>query len=214
LDDEERAKPSHSHKLWAAICQPAVLYLCLIYALIQASVYGVVFYLPTQVAGLMGAKVGFTVGLVSAIPWLCALLATWWIPSHADRTGHRRNTASLTLVMAAAGIAVSVSVSTPLAGVLALCFAAAGFIAVQPVFWTFPSNALSGSVAAGGIALINSLGGVGGFVAPIVKNWAETVFHSPAAGLYLLAGTTLLAAVLVLGLRDTAPAAARTHAAA
>ena len=214
LDSEERAKGGHGHSLLAALCQPRVLYLALIYLLIQASVYGVVFYLPSQVAGLLGTKVGLLVGVVSAIPWLCALLAAWWIPGHAERTGQPRGIASLTLVMAAVGMAASVSFSSPLLGVAALCLAAAGFIAVQPVFWTFPANTLAGAAAAGGIAFINSLGAVGGFIAPIVKNWAEGFFHSPAAGLYLLAGTTLLAAALVLGVRARlAPALAAPSAA-
>ncbi|WP_019938761.1 MFS transporter [Bordetella sp. FB-8] len=212
LDQENRGKTSHSHNLFAAICQPAVLFMSLIYALIQASVYGVVFYLPTQVAGLMDTKVGLAVGLVSAIPWVCAVLAAWLIPAFADRTGNRRGTACLTLLMSAAGIAVSVSVSSPLAGVLALCFAAAGFIAVQPIFWTFPSRFVAGSVAAGGIALINSIGGVGGFLAPMVKNWADSAFHSSAAGLYVLATTTVLAALLMLGLHDNASSATRARA--
>ncbi|QMV75059.1 MFS transporter [Comamonas piscis] len=201
IDNEERAKGGHQHSLLAALCQPRVLYLALVYLLIQASVYGVVFYLPSQVAGLLGTKVGLKVGLVSAIPWVCALLAAWWVPGFAQRSQKPRTVASVTLLVAAIGMAASVSFSSPLLGVAALCFAAAGFIAVQPVFWTFPVNALAGAAAAGGIAMINSLGAVGGFIAPIVKNWAEGHFHSPAAGLYLLAGTTVLAAVLVLGIR-------------
>ncbi|MCD2163798.1 MFS transporter [Comamonas koreensis] len=215
IDSEERAKGGHQHSLLAAMCQPRVLYLALVYLLIQASVYGVVFYLPSQVAGLLGTKVGLMVGLVSAIPWLCALLAAWWVPGFAQRSQKPRSVASMTLLVAAIGMAASVSFSSPLLGVAALCFAAAGFIAVQPVFWTFPANTLAGAAAAGGIALINSLGAVGGFVAPIVKNWAEGHFHSPAAGLYLLAGTTVLAALLVLGIRARmAPAALQPQAAA
>ncbi|PWF25160.1 MFS transporter [Corticimicrobacter populi] len=198
---ENSSKGQHGHNLLAAMTQPRVLYLALIYLLIQASVYGVVFYLPSQVAGLLGTKVGLTVGIVSAIPWVCALLAAWLIPGWADRTQRHARIASLTLVMSALGMAASVSVSSPALAIIALCFAAAGFIAVQPVFWTFPSNMLAGTAAAGGIALINSFGAVGGFVAPIVKNWTETVFQSQAAGLYLLAGTTVLAAFLVLQVR-------------
>jgi MFS family permease len=79
LDEEDSQKQSHG-SLLKVLLQPAVLYLCAIYLLIQASVYGVVFYLPSQVAGLMGTKVGLMVGLVSAVPWLCALLAAWKVP--------------------------------------------------------------------------------------------------------------------------------------
>ena len=119
----------------------------------------------------------------------------------ADRSGQRRLVASLTLVVSGLGIAASVTFASPLLGILALCFAASGFIAVQPVFWTFPGSFLAGSAAAGAIALINSFGALGGFIAPILKNWAEGAFHSPAAGLYLLALTTFVAAGLVLGIR-------------
>jgi MFS family permease len=200
LDEEDASKQGHGSVL-KAMCQPAVLYLCVIYLLIQASVYGVVFYLPTQVAGLMGSKVGLMVGLVSAIPWICALIAAWRVPAIADRTGQRRLVAALTLVVSSIGIAASVTFANPLLGILALCFAASGFIAVQPVFWTFPGSFLAGSAAAGAIALINSFGALGGFIAPILKNWAEGAFHSPTAGLYLLACTTLIAAALVMGIR-------------
>lgn len=200
LDAEDSQKQAHG-SLLKVLLQPAVLYLSLIYLLIQSSVYGVVFYLPTQVAGLLGTKVGLMVGLVSAIPWVCALLAAWKLPGLADRSGQRRLVASLTLVVSGLGIAASVTFASPLLGILALCFAASGFIAVQPVFWTFPGSFLAGSAAAGAIALINSFGALGGFIAPILKNWAEGAFHSPAAGLYLLALTTFVAAGLVLGIR-------------
>ena len=83
---------------------------------------------------------------------------------------------------------------------LALCLAASGFIAVQPMFWTFPTGYLSGVAAAGGIALINALGALGGFVAPNVKNWADASFGSSTAGLYALACTTLLGALLIAGM--------------
>ncbi|MFR0688503.1 MFS transporter [Enterobacterales bacterium AE_CKDN230030158-1A_HGKHYDSX7] len=199
LDQEDSGKQSHG-RLLDILCQPSVLYLGLIYLLIQMSVYGVVFYLPSQVAGLLGSKVGLLVGVVGAIPWLCALLAAWWLPGFAERRGQRRLMAGLALIASGLGIAVSVSVASPLVGILALCLAAAGFIAVQPIFWTFPSSFLSGGAAAGAIALINSLGAVGGFLAPNLKNWAEQALHSPAAGLYTLTFTTLLAAALVLGI--------------
>lgn len=202
IDAEEEVKHAHGPKgLMAAFGNSRLLYLCAIYFLIQMSVYGVVFYLPTQVAGLLGTNVGFTVGLVTAVPWLCAVAAAYLIPRFSDRTGERRITAAVTLTVAGLGIAASTSVGSPFLALVALCFAAAGFIAVQPLFWTFPTSYLAGAAAAGGIALVNSLGALGGFVAPNVKTWAEGAFASASAGLYLLALTTFLGAVLILGLR-------------
>ncbi len=184
-----------------ALLDPAVWYLCAIYLLIQASVYGVVFYLPTQVAHLMGRKVGLDVGMVSAVPWICALVAAYAVPAISDRYRERRLTAAITLAISGMGIAVSVAASTPSIALVALCFAASGFIAVQPVFWTLPSSYLSGAAAAASFALINACGAAGGFIAPNLKHLAEVGFHSPSAGLYLLSGTTLLAALMIVCLR-------------
>jgi len=199
---EEHYKSDHSPgSVLKALGNPKVLYLSLIYLIIQMSVYGLVFYLPTQVANLLGRNVGFTVGLVTAIPWVCALVAAYLIPRFSDATGERPVTAALTLAAAGAGLAGSVATTSPANALIALCFAAAGFIAVQPIFWTFPTSYLAGAAAAGGIALVNSMGAVGGFIAPNIKTWAEQAFASNAAGLYLLAGTTILGALLILGVR-------------
>jgi MFS family permease len=202
IEGEERHKSVHGPAtVLRALSNGRVLFLAFVYFLIQVSVYGVVFYLPTQVAALLGKKVGFEVGLVTAIPWVCALIAAYAIPRLAERRQQHATIALATMLVSAAGIAVSVNAGSPLVALVALCFAAAGFIAVQPLFWTFPTAYLGGAAAAGGIALINSLGALGGFVAPNVKTWAEQALASPSAGLNLLAGTTVIGALLFLGLR-------------
>jgi len=160
------------------------------------SIYGVIFYLPTQVAALLGVRVNLEVGLVTAVPWICALVAALLIPRLAERTGRHRMIGAVTLAISGIGIAVSASASPSLA-VVALCFAAAGFIAVQPLFWTFPTSYLGGAAAASGIALVNALGTLGGFFAPNVKAWADTSFGSPHAGLFVLAAITLVGALLI-----------------
>jgi sugar phosphate permease len=200
VEAEEAAKGAHSPASVArSLADRKVLYLALIYFTIQMSVYGVTFYLPSQVAELAGAEVGFEVGLLTAIPWTCALVASFLVGRYSDSSGNRRLVAAVTLAVGGVGIAASAAFSAPTLAMVALCFGAAGFIAVQPVFWTIPTGYLSGAAAASGIALINSLGSLGGFVAPNVKNWADQSFGSGQAGLYVLAGTTLLGALLILG---------------
>jgi MFS family permease len=180
----------------AVLADRRVMQFIAIYFLIQMSNYGVIFYLPTQVAALLGVKVGLEVGLVTAIPWICALVATFLLPRFAERTGRHCTIAAATLAISALSIAVSAS-TRPFIALVALCFAAAGFIAVQPLFWTFPTSYLGGTAAAGGIALVNALGSLGGFFAPNVKAWADSSFGTPRAGLYVLATTTLLGALLI-----------------
>jgi MFS family permease len=207
IAQEDQSKAAQGHAGFAAVlANPRVLHFVAIYFLIQMSVYGVIFYLPTQVGALLGKKVGLEVGLVTAIPWLCALAAAFALPRLADREGNHRALAALTLTVSGLGIAVSAG-SGPVVALVALCFAAAGFIAVQPLFWTFPTGYLGGVAAAGGIALINALGALGGFVAPNIKAWADRSFGSPQAGLYVLACTTLVGAALILALRRDTPAA-------
>lgn len=208
MQAEDQHKQAHGPStVLSALTNARVLFLSSIYFLIQMSVYGVVFYLPSQVAALLGKKVGLEVGLVTAIPWVCALIAAYVIPRVAERNGSHAKLAVGTMLVAAAGIAFSVNVSSPMLSLLALCFAASGFISIQPLFWRFPTSYLGGVAAAGGIALINSLGNLGGFVAPNVKTWAEQTFASPVAGLNLLAATTVVGGLLfaLLHQRQQAP---------
>ncbi len=174
-----------------------VLYLALIYFLIQGCVYGVVYYLPPQVGRLIGRDVGFVVGLVTAIPWACAMLASYGLPRLAERLGRRRLIASLTMLAAAVGVSLSSLLSSmPLLALAALCLAVAGFIAVQPLFWTLPAGYLRGAAAASGLALVNMLGALAGFVSPLYRLWAETHFGA-GAGLLAIGLTTAIGALMI-----------------
>lgn len=204
LDEEDRLKAGHgAHNTLSALRQPRILQFGLIYCLIQISVYGVTFYLPSQVARLLNRETGLVVGFVSAIPWICALIAAYVAPRLVGRLGTRRGIAAGALLLAGAGIAIS-STSLPALAIVALCVATAGFIGAQPIFWTYPANELTGASAAGGIALINSMGAVGGFIAPNLKRMAESISGSAAAGQFALATTTIAGAVLILFMRERA----------
>lgn len=199
LHDDARAASSHGPRsVLAALVDPRVLVLCCVYFLIQAAVYGVVFYLPQQVSALLGTKVGFRVGLVTALPWIAAVGVTWIVPRYADRTSKHRACAVALLVMSGVAIAVSGIAGAPIVSLIALCCAASGFIAAQPLFWTFPTRYLTGAAAAAGIALINSLGGLGGFFAPMARTAAEAAFHSTSAGLAVLGAASVLAALVIV----------------
>lgn len=168
----------------------------------QVCGYGIYFFLPTQIATLIGTKVGLLVGFVTAIPPLCAAIAVYYVPRISEKLQERRYVASITFMSGAIGIAVSgLADSIPLVAIVALCVAAAGHLAMQPLYWTFPSSYLGGAAAASGIALINSIGNLGGFVAPNLRVWAEHTFNSAQAGLYLLAMVTATGSLMILTLR-------------
>jgi MFS family permease len=198
ISGEESKKQTSS--LSDAIKNLQVWHLAFIYMIIQISVYGLIFFLPTQVAALMGTSVGFKASLVAAIPWVCAMFGTYYIPRYSDATGNRRNVAAVTLLVAGIGIGVS-AYAPPVLAIAALCFAAAGFIAVQPIFWTMPTNLLSGAALAAGIGFVNMFGAIGGFLAPNIRVKAETVMNNSIAGLVVLSVITMAGAAIIMMLK-------------
>lgn len=198
LEKEKLFKANKGPSSWrAALINPKVLYFTLIYFTIQVSVYGVLFYLPTRIAELLDTGIGLKVGMLTAIPWIATLFALYAVTRYADRRGQQHRFAALMLILAAVGMVGStLSSSLPLV-ILAFCMAAAGFITVQPLFWTLPTRFLGGAAAASGIAVIGALGNLGGFLAPTVKTWAEQYFDNVHAGMYFLAATALIGALLL-----------------
>ena len=195
---EDRHHGAHGvTSLLAGLLNWRVVYLGLIYFLIQMCVYGVVYYLPPQVGRLLGRNVGFIVGLVTAVPWACALLASYYVPRFAEAVGQRRLVATVTMLACAAGVSLSSALApVPLAALAALCVAVAGFIAVQPLFWTLPTAYLRGAAAAPGLALVNVMGALAGSVSPAYRLWADNRFGT-GAGLYALGVTTVLGAIMI-----------------
>ena len=196
LTKEENQRRTYGPaKLLPLLTDLRVMQFVLIYFLIQMSVYGVVFYLPTEVSAILHRPAGLEVGLVSAIPWVCAVIATYLLPRKADKWGNHRQMAAA-IMLIAGGASFVFPTAGSLLGLISMSIAVAGFVAVQPLFWTFPTGYLADRAAAGGIALV-SLGNLGGFAAPPAKVWADQHFGSAFAGLYLLAGLTVINAGLI-----------------
>lgn len=196
LKSEESVKTSS--KLSDAFTNGKVWYLAIIYMIIQISVYGLTFFLPTTVAELMGTTVGFKASLVTAIPWLAALIGTYFIPRYADKTQKHISIASITLFIAGVGMLGAALISnSPTLSIIGLCFAAMGFIAVQPIFWTFPTRLLTGAALAAGIGFVNMFGAFGGFFAPMIKVYADKAFQNTMAGLLTLGIITVVGAIAI-----------------
>lgn len=169
--------------VWQSLCDSRVLFLALVYFLLEMGFYGLTFYLPAQVAKLLGTGIGLEVGFVSAIPWACALVATTVIPPWCDTHGNSRGMGALALAISGLGLAFSAITSSPLVAVAALSVAACGLIIAPALFWTLPTGLLRGAAAASGIGLINSIGNLGGFAAPNFRAWLDVLLNSHSAGL-------------------------------
>lgn len=199
LEKEQLQKANKGPSSWrAAMLNPVVLYFTLIYFTIQVSVYGVLFYLPTRIAELLGTGIGLKVGALTSIPWIATVIMLYLVTRHADRKGQQTRYAALMLALAAVGMVGSTLSGNLVLVIVAFCVAAAGFITVQPLFWTLPTRFLGGAAAASGIAVIGALGNLGGFLAPTVKTWAEGYFNNPHAGMYFLAGMAVLGALMLI----------------
>ena len=177
------------------VWQLGLLFLCNTFGV---SVLGL--WLPQIVKGFSGLNDSM-VGFVSAVPYLVAAVAMVLVAAHSDRSGERPVHIAAAAMTAAFGFVASAYLHSPLLIVLALSLAAAGLQSSRGPFWTLPTVFLSGSAAAGGIALINSVANVSGFVGPYVIGVLKGASGSFHSGLLLLALVSLAGAALALRLR-------------
>ncbi|MBS9569336.1 MFS transporter [Morganella morganii] len=192
----ENAKTETTSVL-SALKNIKVWHLALIYGTIQISVYGLMFFLPSQVASLMGQSLGFKASLVAAIPWACSAFGVYYIPRLADKNPSRRVAISVMCMLAAAvGLALS-AFASPVFAIAALCLSAVGFLSVQPVFWTFPPQLLSGPALAAGIGFCTTMGAFCSFLAPIIRVEMDKLMNSNTAGIITLAVITVGCALLI-----------------
>jgi len=196
LDAETAAKrATHQMTLGQALSSPKVIVLSLIYFGFVGALYGMQFWLPTIVKafGLTNAQTGF----VTAIPYLFGTIAMILWARHSDYRRERVYHVGLPMFLISIALALSSYITDPTVTMVVLTFAAIGVFCVFGVFWTLPTAWLSGTAAAGAIALINSIGNLAGFGGPYLIGWIKDSTGSTANGLLALAVLPLIATVLV-----------------
>jgi D-galactonate transporter len=201
LDEDERQRQSHSdagQSFASVLTNRHVWMLGLIYFSVQMGVYAINFWLPSIIKSL-GFQSSATVGWLSAIPYLFASVFMVWVGRSADRQGERRWHLAVPMLMALVGLLLAANFSkNPLIVMIGLTFATMGALTGLPMFWPLPAAFLGSAAAAGGLALINSLGQVAGFVSPFLVGWIKDMTHSTDLALYILSGVLLVGAMLVL----------------
>ncbi len=173
--------------------------------------YGVSLWLPQIVRQLSGWST-LTIGLATAVPFVAAAAAMMLNGRHSDRTGERTWHIIGSCLLGAAGFTVGAFAGSPAVALLGVSLGAVGIWGCIGVFWSLPMAVLGGTGAAAGIALINSVGNVGGFAGPYLIGLLRTRTSDFSASLLMIAGFLVLGCVLVgvLHLRRaarTAPAA-------
>ncbi|WP_115944604.1 MFS transporter [Amycolatopsis thermalba] len=200
-EDEARRSTAASGSVsrWRLLVQPQILVFCVIYFAIQLSIYANTFWLPNIIRRIEGTN-DITVGLLSSLPWICAVVAMYFTGRASDKLGRSKPLLIGALTVAAAGTYLAAIVS-PVLALVFLCVAAMGFKSASPLFWTIPQGSVHPLALASAVAIINSLGNLGGFVSPYGFGLIKEATGEVTWGLYALAAACLVAAVLVLFLR-------------
>jgi D-galactonate transporter len=169
-----------------------------IYFSFVMGLYGVSFWMPTIIKG-MGYNDPLDIGLISAIPYGVSVIAMLVVAKSADRSGERRWHVAIPGLLGAVGLALSVVFAhNPALAIAALTLGLAGIMTTLPLFWSLPTSFLAGAGAAAGIALINSLGNLSGFVSPYAIGWLKEATGSTDTGVYLLACGMVVGTLLTL----------------
>lgn len=194
-EDCQRKK---TQSLVTVLLLPRVWAMVIIYFGICMGMYGVGFWMPTIVRN-SGVQDVALIGLLTTIPPIFTALAMVLNSTHSDRSGERRWHIAIPCIVGAVGLATTGLTigNTPLA-LLALTVGYAGTMAGAPVFWNLPTSVLGGVAAAAGIAMINSLGNLSGFVSPYLVGWLKDVTGSINSGMYILAFFLALGGLVAL----------------
>lgn len=210
MNAEHAAKGDKAHhSLWRGLADMRVLALALIYFGTSAGLYTLGIWAP-QIIREFGLST-MMVGLLNAVPPTIAVVAMVLWARHSDRTGERTWHVVIACLAAAAGLCLAGIAGSVLAVVVALSLVNIGISSAKPPLWAMPTMFLSGSAAATGIATINSIGNLGGFVGPSAIGWIKDLTGSFTGGLYLVAGLLCLSAVLTLVLAGSQRPVAATQ---
>jgi MFS transporter, ACS family, tartrate transporter len=196
----ERSSPPQQHAglrqtaLWQTLTSPGVLALSLVYFGLMIGLYGLGFWIP-KILVQRGLSVRLA-GWSTAIPYALGAVLMWLWSRHSDRTRERLWHIVIAAAAGAAGVALAGLADNGVLATLGFALGAGGVFAAMPAFWTYAARTLEGQAAAGGIAMINSLGNLGGFVGPFVMGWLRQSTGAYTSGLFAVAGFLLLAAVV------------------
>ncbi len=187
--EEQSRRSRHDADRLAALMQWRVWLLIAIYFTVSVGANAGGAYFPKLIRGQFAGLSTFQIGLLSAVPHLCAVVGMILFGISSDRRNERRGHLVIAALLAATGWALTASSPSAVLSLIGLCMAQTGMMSMLPIFWTLPTSFLTGVAAAGGIALINSVANIGGF-------FGATILGS--FGLWSMAACLLLGAVLAM----------------
>ncbi|CDY77082.1 Nitrate/nitrite transporter [Caballeronia glathei] len=194
----ERESTTKTHSIKAALKSPRVWLLTFILLTFNTGFYGLAFWLPSIIRA-SGVKSTLDIGLLTAIPYLSAVVAMVWNAAHSRKTGERRLHAAIPACIGGVGLILSALFAHNIpVSIFFLTIATCAILGLMPIYWTFPGQILSGTAAAAGIALINSVGNLSGFTGSMITGVAKQLTGNINNGTYALGGCLLVSCVLIL----------------
>ena len=186
------------HSFWAVARNPKIYVLATAYFCIIATIYAMSFWLPTLIAA-QGVTDTLQLGRYSALPYIAAAFAMYYMGRRSDRLGERRLHCAVPAAVGGLLLAASIFTNGHLAAsLLLLTLAISAFWMAYTVFWAMPSEYIKGPAAAGGIALINTIGLSGGFWGPAIIGWANVSSGDFHLGILIIAALPITAAGIIL----------------
>jgi D-galactonate transporter len=189
--------PAHG-SMAAVFADRRVWWMCLIYFACAVGQYGLTFWMPVliQAAGVRGV---LEIGLLTAVPYAAGGIAMLILGRSADRRRTRRAHEAFALVLGAVGLSASALAGTHTTlAIVCLTVAAAGILSAAPLFWSLPTALFTGVAAAAGIATINSVANLGGFISPTVVGSLRDLTGSTEAGMFAVSATLIVGAIVAL----------------
>jgi len=195
----ENSQTGNKHLSFKDAYRNSAIWLCAaVYFCIVSGNATIAFWSPSIIKAI-GINNDLMIGVLSALPFIAGTIAMVWNGAHSDKTGERRMHCAVATLIACLGlVATGMLLHNALFALIALTIASVGILAAFPVFWSIPAAFLAGTAAAGGIALINSIGNLAGFVAPYMIGSLKTSTGSLSSGLYFVAALEILASILVI----------------
>jgi ACS family tartrate transporter-like MFS transporter len=187
----------HRHSVRQVLTDRRVWLFCWLYLALVIGLYSISFWLP-QILRRLSDTSDLLIAVLSALPYVFAAIGMVWIGRHSDRTGERRWHVAVPALLAAGGLLLCGFTSTPGLALAALSLAALGIWGGLGPFWAMPTAMLSRSGAAAGIAWINSVGNLGGFIGPYAVGVLSDATGSLTIPMGALSASLVVAAILAL----------------
>ncbi len=200
----EHEQAGATHTLRSAFRHRALWCLVFVNFALLCGTYGVSFWLP-QIIRNLGEQTLLETGLLSAVPFAVGSVCMLLVGKHSDRTRERRWHASLSILAACLGLALSATFhNQPLLCLASLCLAMAGSLSAFNVLWAIPGTLLTGAATGVGIALMTTVGNLGGYASPFMMGWIKQSSGHLEYGLFILAALNLAAALVMARVRSQA----------